>query len=119
MADYIRLHAFHHPELLQLPTLSRRFGVCTKSLTVLFKSRYGSGVHTYVMQLRHAMICELLEHTNRSIKDIAYSAGYFELSNFSRDFTRKAGLSPTAYRESRRTEKRYIEQNYMTMFETS
>ncbi|MES2328764.1 MAG: AraC family transcriptional regulator [Bacteroidota bacterium] len=93
------MHAFDHPELLRCSLLAQRFGVCNTNLKAAFKSRYGLPVHMYIMQYRHEKICELMLQTNQSIKVIAIHAGYTELSNFSRDFTKMAGVSPTVYRQ--------------------
>lgn len=95
---YIRAHVFDHPERLEVHKLARHFAVCQTRLRKLFKWYVGQSIRQYIIQFRHRSICDLLANTNMPIKDIAVQAGYAGLSNFSRDFSKMAGVSPTNYR---------------------
>lgn len=51
----------------------------------------------YMMRLRIERACALIEDRPRSIGDVAYSAGFNDLSYFARIFRRYIGMTPTAY----------------------
>lgn len=88
-------------QALQLQKLARRFGCSESSLKAMFRQRFGVPVHSFALEQRVKHICTLLEETDHSIKEIAFSTGYSELSNFSRDFARATGMAPSVYRERR------------------
>ncbi len=102
VAAYIHAHAFDQPDLLQFSALTRHFGVCSTSLKTAFKARHGISVHAFIMKIRHEKICELICDSHQSLKVISSIAGYTDISNFSRDFTKMAGVSPTIYREQQK-----------------
>lgn len=55
----------------------------------------------YCRQVRVARARELLEHSNRTIKEIAWSVGYADAGAFARVFAKAAGESPGSYRKRR------------------
>lgn len=97
---YIHEHSFASPRLLQVAELSRHFAVCESVLRKAYLQRYGRTIHRDILLARHERICELLALPQYSIKEIAIMAGYTELANFSRDFSRLSGQSPRTYRQS-------------------
>jgi YesN/AraC family two-component response regulator len=84
---------------LTYASLTKKFAISETSLKVAFRRRYRQSIHAYVIKERTSYITELLESTNYSLSEIALKAGYNEPGNFSRDFTKKTGLSPTVYRQ--------------------
>ena len=50
--------------------------------------------------------CELLATTNLPITEVALEAGFYDHSDFSRQFRRTMGVSPTDYRKQRAGTKR-------------
>ncbi|MDF1820735.1 MAG: AraC family transcriptional regulator ligand-binding domain-containing protein [Alcanivoracaceae bacterium] len=56
-----------------------------------------------VEQLRGRLAMDMLAHSERPVDDIAARLGYNDPSNFGRAFRRWTGLSPTAWRDSRRS----------------
>lgn len=98
VAAYIEQHAVSEPALLQTQPLARYFGCCEKNIRSFFRNRYGLPIHQYVLQVRHRHVCQLMAQHRHSIKEIAFELGYQDLSNFSRDFSRMAGISPSRYR---------------------
>jgi AraC family transcriptional regulator of adaptative response / methylphosphotriester-DNA alkyltransferase methyltransferase len=95
---YARCHAFEAPHKLKLPLLAKHFAVCETNLLRWYKVRYGRTIHQGIIQTRHERICAMLQGKQYTIKEIAIMAGYSELANFSRDFSRLAGFSPSGYR---------------------
>lgn len=49
-------------------------------------------------------VCAELRRTNRPIKEIIAEVGYMDVSNFTRKFRLQYGCTPSAYRESARTD---------------
>ncbi|MBN8837179.1 MAG: AraC family transcriptional regulator [Sphingobacteriia bacterium] len=98
VAAYIRQHCCTGKEQLLLKNLCRHFGVCETSLKQVFKQRYGTAIHAYIIRERMKAACNLLQ-AKRAVKEVAWATGYEELSNFSRDFKNHMGLSPSQYQE--------------------
>jgi transcriptional regulator GlxA family with amidase domain len=84
---------------LTYASLTKRFAISETALKVTFRRRYRQSIHAYIMNERIKYIAELLQTTNRTISEIAIMAGYSEISNCSRDFTKQTGVSPTLYRQ--------------------
>jgi transcriptional regulator GlxA family with amidase domain len=60
----------------------------------------------YCRQVRVARARELLEHSNRTVKEIAWAVGYADAGAFARVFAKVAGESPGSYRRRRTGEER-------------
>lgn len=67
-------------------------------LAHLFKAQMGVSVLEMLLQMRLQHAAELLAYTTRGVADIAASVGFRSPYYFSRQFHRRYGLSPTAYR---------------------
>lgn len=67
-----------------------------------FKDTVGVSAIEHLTQLRINAICEALSTTGDKIADIAFRCGYSNLSNFNRQFLKKAGCSPDEYRKRNR-----------------
>lgn len=69
--------------------------------TVYFRKLFTDVFHispiTYVHQLRIKKAKEMLKSDYGSITDIAYSLGYLNIYDFSRDFKKYTGVSPSNY----------------------
>lgn len=82
-----------------LPELAQNCQMSTSRLSHLFKDEIGVNVKHYRLDCRLQMAAEVLVSTDRSIKEIAYSAGYRHCSSFVRAFNTHFGLSPACYRK--------------------
>jgi len=58
-------------------------------------------------RLRHA--ARLLADDTRAITDVAYDVGFGDLANFVRTFHRAAGVSPRAFRQAAKGDRRLFE----------
>jgi AraC-like DNA-binding protein len=65
-----------------------------------FKKHSGKTFSEFISQLRLQAACQELRETDRSVLDIASSAGFSQLSFFNRYFRREMGCSPTQYRQT-------------------
>ncbi len=75
-------------------------GFSTPYFRQLFKEVYGISPIEYVKQLRIKKAKEMLRGDFGSITDIAISLGYSSIYDFSRDFKKHVGVSPSKYKPS-------------------
>ncbi|MDW3195254.1 MAG: AraC family transcriptional regulator [Cytophagales bacterium] len=76
--------------------------MCNMSLSTFnrnFKKEFNDSPVSYINHRRIEKAQELLQQSNKSIADIAYSTGFNDPLYFSRLFKRETKKSPTQYRE--------------------
>ncbi|MCA9606692.1 MAG: helix-turn-helix transcriptional regulator [Myxococcales bacterium] len=64
----------------------------------VFKSVTGAPLNAFVKRLRLERALYLMSHTEKSLTEIALEVGFYDHSDFSRQFRRFMGVSPTEYR---------------------
>lgn len=84
------------PDLNQL---SRMVGLNRNKLNSSFKKFYGGTVFNILRSARLAKACSLLQHTELSLVEIAFSIGYNSQANFTTAFRRHFGQSPNMVRK--------------------
>lgn len=78
---------------------ARRAGLSPAAFSRYFRKKLGHTFEAFVNEVRVGRICRaLIEEPERSVAEIALRAGYNNLANFNRQFRRRAGLAPLAYR---------------------
>ncbi|WP_273545580.1 helix-turn-helix domain-containing protein [Paenibacillus caui] len=85
---------------ITIEELAQTLGLNRKYFAELFKSAAGMPPQQYLSRYRMSKACELLESSELSIKEIAYSVGYTDQLLFSRMFKKIIGMSPSDYRVS-------------------
>jgi AraC-like DNA-binding protein len=75
----------------------------------LFANVLGVTPHQYLVRSRLRRAARLLADEDVSITDIAYDVGFGDLSNFVRTFHRAAGVSPRAFREASRGNRKILQ----------
>lgn len=85
----------HRP--VRLPECARLCALSPCEFSRRFRHEQGMTFSDYMMRLRIERACALIEDRPRSIGDVAYSAGFNDLSYFARIFRRYIGMTPTAY----------------------
>lgn len=65
-----------------------------------FKRNTGHNFVDYLRKLRIAQACRMLSDSDASITDICFAVGYFNISNFNRNFRAERGMTPSAYRQT-------------------
>jgi len=86
---------------LSVVTVARRQGVSPRSVHRLFEAE-GTTFMQFVIALRLARAYRLLtspSHAHRKIADIAFSAGFGDVSHFNRMFRRRYGRPPSEVRD--------------------
>ena len=72
-------------------------GLSTVYFRKLFTETYHISPISYIHQLRIKKAKEMLKSDYGSITDIAYSLGYLNIYDFSRDFKRHTGVPPSKF----------------------
>ena len=67
-----------------------------------FKKYFGITPHKYLIEGKIKLAMSLLRNHNKSIKEIAFELGFYDLYHFSKTFKQKTGVSPSEYRNTLR-----------------
>lgn len=89
-------------ENLTLTRLARRAGLPARAVSGAVNRLTGGNVSQYVNGFRIGEACRLLADTEMSVTQAMLQSGFQTKSNFNREFLRVTGLSPLAWRQSRR-----------------
>lgn len=73
-------------------------GISITSLISKFKEHYQCTPYEYLLQCRLNSACNMLEHTNLSLKEIASMLNFSDQYYFSNLFKQRKGLSPSKFR---------------------
>ncbi len=93
----------HYPEDVKIKELADFVGINRSYLSSSFKKATGSSPKEYLLKLRMEKAKSLLETTQIPISSISSAVGYEDPLAFSRIFKRYSGLSPTDYRENKKS----------------
>ena len=85
---------------ISLDSLCKMVCMNRTSLNNMFKARTRRSPINYLLHHRLNIACELLTYTKISIARIAEAAGFKYETYFTRQFTKKIGITPTQYRIS-------------------
>jgi AraC-like DNA-binding protein len=83
---------------LTLQQISSEAGYSTTYFTTLFKRETGYSPLSYFSHLKILKATEFLDYTKHKVKEISFSLGYADPYYFTKDFTKRMGLSPRQYR---------------------
>lgn len=95
--DYIHEH---YNEEIDNSTLSNLVNYHSYHLNRLMKTTTGTTIHQYIINYRLEIAKRYLQETELSINEIAELCGYKNLCNFSYDFKKKNGVSPSIYKKN-------------------
>ena len=87
-------------EKLELETLAREVNLSKFHFIKKYRELTGSTPVNHFIHLKIIRACDLLDITNKSIKEISYAIGYEDAYYFSRIFKKVMGISPSQYRNS-------------------
>ncbi|MFF2885957.1 helix-turn-helix domain-containing protein [Paenibacillus sp. NPDC057967] len=93
----------HYKEAITLSMIAERLSYSAAYVAKQFKSKTGSSMIDYLIQIRMEKAEELLLHTEVSLQEIAAGVGYNDLSYFIRIFKKTTGISPGKFRTVGRT----------------
>ena len=104
----------HSAEPIDLQTLARRSGLSPFHFLRVFSSALGVTPHQYLVRRRLCVAAKGLADQDRPVTDIAFEAGFGDLSNFVRSFHRAAGVSPRGYRRAARGDRKIFQERLAT-----
>lgn len=90
----------HYTEQLSVPELAKMEHLSESRYRELFRLAFGTPPGDYIIGLRMARACELLQSTDLSVAQIGEICGYSDVLYFSRLFHKKQKVAPLAYRRS-------------------
>ena len=99
----------HAQQPLDLERVAREAGLSSFHFLRLFARVIGVTPHQYLIRARLRCAAKLLAEGRRSITDVAFDAGFGDLSNFVRTFHRAARASPRTFRRAARGERKILQ----------
>lgn len=92
----------HRDERIPLETLSARFAVSGTLIKSAFRAVYGVPLYAYIRTQKMESAAYMLEHTDKSVLQIAGEHGYDNGSKFASAFRQVKGMTPSVYRAAHR-----------------
>lgn len=96
-ADYIQAN---YNRDICLDDLCKLVNMNRTTLNQKFRQQYNCTCMEFLLRFRLKMAQELLSNTNMKISEIAENCGFKYDSYFARQFTKKLGITPAAYRKN-------------------
>lgn len=87
-----------HYKTSTLSEMAKHFNYSNSYLSTLIKNSTGKNYTQIIKQYRLSEAKDYLDHSNRSVKDIALECGYNDVDHFSKTFKKVYGMSPQQYR---------------------
>jgi AraC family transcriptional regulator len=106
-AQWIDAHA---DRPVDLESAAQEAGLSSFHFLRLFANVLGVTPHQYLIRSRLRRAARLLADDARSITDVAFDAGFADLSNFVRTFHRAAGVSPRRFRQMARGDRKILQE---------
>jgi transcriptional regulator GlxA family with amidase domain len=98
VADYIREN---FRAKLDVPHLAAMAGLSVRQLERRFRRTFQTSPRAYLIRMRVMAACDLLGSTEQTVTEVALEVGFYDHSDFSRQFRRIIGESPTEYRRKK------------------
>jgi len=89
-------------ERLEVAELAQIAGLSVRQFERKFRKTFQTTPRSYLMRMRVIKACELLASTNMPITEVALESGFYDHSDFSRQFRKHMGQAPTAYPRAKR-----------------
>jgi AraC-like DNA-binding protein len=90
----------HFREPVSRDAVAAAAAMSPSSVSRLLRRQMGTSLTEYVLTLRLSAACRELTGSRDAIAAIAHRCGFANLSNFNRQFQRRHGLTPRAYRRA-------------------
>jgi len=102
----------HAQQPVNLESTAREAGLSPFHFLRMFSSVLGVTPHQYLVRSRLRRAARLLAGDDRPISEVAFDAGFADLSNFVRTFHRAAGVSPRGFRHAARGNRKILQDRY-------
>jgi len=100
----------HAAEEMNLDLLARQADLSPFHFLRVFASVLGVTPHQYLVRSRLREAARMLATDLRSITDVAFDAGFSDLSNFVRTFGRAAGVTPRHFRQASKGDRKFFQE---------
>lgn len=87
-----------YAERLDVEHLARLSGLSVRQFERRFRQTFQMSPRTYLIRMRVAVAADLLSTTDRRPTEVALETGFYDHSDFSRQFRKIMGVPPTEYR---------------------
>lgn len=87
---------------VELRALAKRAGMSLSTFKRAFENVTGTSPINYLLQVRLARACHLMRMSHVTITEAALGAGFGDSNYFARQFRRRMGCTPRAWREQQR-----------------
>lgn len=94
---------------IDLQALAGHAGLSVFHALRLFAAVHGVTPHQYLLRCRLRHAARLLAEADLPVTQVALASGWADLSNFVRSFRRAAGVSPRAYRQASRGDRKILQ----------
>lgn len=101
-------------ETIDLETTAKHVGLSPFHFLRVFSNVLGVTPHQYLLRVRLRRAARLLADDSRSVTDVAFDAGFADLSNFVRTFHRAAGVSPREFRRASKGQRSFLQERLAT-----
>ncbi|MEO7101308.1 MAG: AraC family transcriptional regulator [Luteolibacter sp.] len=101
VADHLKNH---FREKLDVPSLAKMVHMSVRQFERKFQVTFQMTPRDYMIRMRVIEACELLVRTNLPVTTVALDAGFYDHSDFARQFRRQMGQTASQYRLERRKE---------------
>lgn len=89
-------------EKLDLPSLAEMAGMSVRQFERKFRATFQMTPRDYLIRMRLIAACGLLARTNQPLTVIAHECGFYDHSDFARQFRRNMGQTASQYRSEHR-----------------
>lgn len=101
VADHLKTH---FREKLDVPALAKLVHMSVRQFERKFRATFKMTPRDYMIRMRVIEACEMLVRTDLPVTTIALEAGFYDHSDFARQFRRHLGQTASQYRSERRPE---------------
>lgn len=98
VADHLKTN---FREKLDVSALAKMSRMSVRQFERKFRSTFQMTPRDFMIRMRVIEACRLLDATDLAVTAIALESGFYDHSDFARQFRRQMGLTATAYRRSR------------------
>lgn len=99
VADHIKIH---FRDKLDSPQLAKMANMSVRQFERKFRATFQMAPRDYMVRMRVIQACELLATTNQPVTTVALESGFYDHSDFARQFRRHMGQTASQYRLERR-----------------
>jgi len=99
VADHLKNH---FRKKLDMPRLAKIANMSVRQFERKFRATFQMNPRDYMIRMRVIEACNLLARTNQPITTIALESGFYDHSDFARQFRRHMGQTASQYRLERR-----------------